>query len=213
MEAKNTIIYPGVHLGENVKLGHNVIIGESPRGKAPGELETFIGDNAVIRANTIIYAGNRIGKNFQSGHHTLIRENNTIGNNVSVGSSTVIEFQTVIEDNVRIHSQAFIPEFCTLREGAWIGPNVVFTNALHPLCPKVKDCIKGAIVERDAKIGANATIMPDLVIGEKALVGAGSVVVKDVAPGAVVAGNPAKKVKSYLDLTCPYNLIERPYEP
>jgi acetyltransferase-like isoleucine patch superfamily enzyme len=213
MNDKNIVIYPNVKLGENVTLGHNVIIGEPPRGKKPGELETIIGDNSVIRANTIIYAGNCIGHSFQSGHHALIRENNTIGNNVSVGSSTVIEFETVIEDGVRIHSQAFIPEYCHLKERAWIGPNVVLTNALHPLCPKVKECLKGATVGRDAKIGANATILPDIEIGDSALVGAGAVVIRNVPPGAVVAGNPAKVMKNYLELTCPYELIERPYEP
>ncbi len=213
MNDKNITVYPNVRLGQNVTLGHNVIIGEPPRGRAPGELETVIGDNAVIRANTIIYAGNRIGDDFQTGHHVLIRENNVIGNHVSVGSSTVIEFQSVIEDGVRIHSQAFIPEFSTLKERAWIGPNVVLTNVLHPLCPKAKECIRGPKIERDAKIGANATVLPDVVIGEKALVGSGSVVVGDVPPGAVVAGNPAKLVKDYLELTCPYHLIERPYEP
>ncbi|HEX2986995.1 MAG TPA: DapH/DapD/GlmU-related protein [Chloroflexota bacterium] len=204
-------IYPNVLLGENVEIGDFVIVGVPPKGKAEGELPTIIGDGAVIRSHTVIYAGNVIGNGFQSGHHTLIREENRIGNNVSVGSSSVVEHHVEIADRVRIHSQAFVPEFSVLEEGAWIGPNVVLTNAPHPLCPRAKDCLKGPTIKRGAKIGANSTIIPFIVVGEDALVGAGSVVVKDVPDRAVVAGNPARVLKSIDDLTCPVDLIDSPY--
>jgi len=97
-------------------------------------------------------------------------------------------------DNVRIHSQAFIPEYSIIEENAWIGPNVVFTNAKYPLSPGVKEDLKGPTIKKGAKIGANATILPGLVIGQNALVGAGAVVVKDVPDDAVVVGNPAKVI-------------------
>ncbi|MCS7221192.1 MAG: N-acetyltransferase [Anaerolineae bacterium] len=113
---------------------------------------------------------------------------------------------------MRIHSQAFVPEYSILEDGCWLGPNVVLTNALHPLCPKVKQCLKGPTIKRGAKIGANATILPDITIGEGALVGAGAVVTQDVPPYAVVAGNPARVIKHVRELTCPYDLIDRPYE-
>ena len=210
--AENTRVYPNVVISEGGEIGEFCIVGLPPKGKAPGELETRIGKNAVIRSHTVIYAGNVIGDNFNSGHGVLIREENRIGHNVSIGSHTVIEHHLEIQDGVRIHSQAFVPEFTTLEKGCWIGPNVVFTNALHPLCKHVKDCLKGATVKSGAKVGANSTILPDLVIGEMALVGAGSVVAKDVPKGAVVAGSPAKVIKTIADLTCPYGLCERPYE-
>jgi acetyltransferase-like isoleucine patch superfamily enzyme len=208
---ENYKIYENTNLGHNFNIGLYVIIGHPPRGKSEGELKTIIGANAVIRSHTIIYAGNTIGDNFQTGHNVMIREENKIGNNVSIGTSTVIEHHVIIENKVRIHSKAFIPEYSILEEGCWIGPNVVLTNALHPLCPKVPECIKGPTIKKNAKIGANATLMPDIVIGEGALVGSGSVVVKDVPPGVVVAGNPAKIIKSIDELTCPYDLIEKPY--
>ena len=66
-------------------------------------------------------------------------------------------------------------------------------------------------MRRLARIGANVTILPGVVIGEGALVGAGSVVVDDVPPGAVVVGNPARVVKAVADLTCPPGFFERPY--
>jgi len=205
-------IYPNVTIGEGAEIGDYCVIGLPPKGKAPGELPTVIGPNAVIRSHTVIYAGNVIGENFNSGHNVLVREENKIGDHVSIGSHTVIEHHLEIQDEVRIHSQAFVPEFTLLEKGCWVGPNVVFTNAYHPLCKRVKECLKGATVKSGAKIGANTTVLPDVTIGEMALVGAGSVVVKDVPAKSVVAGVPAKVIKNVADLTCPYGLCERPYE-
>lgn len=204
--------YDNVWIGEGSTIGDYVILGLPPAGKEEAELDTKIGSNAIIRSHTVIYSGNEIGSSFQTGHNVMIRENNRIGNNVSIGTGSIIEHHLVIEDGVRIHSQAFIPEYSVLKEGCWIGPNVVLTNALHPLCPKVKECLKGPTIGRNSKIGANVTILPDLTIGENALVGSGSVVTKDVPDGMVVAGNPAKVIKRVDELTCPYNFIERPYE-
>jgi len=204
-------IYPNVRLGENIEIGDFAIVGVPPRGKAEGELPTVIGDGAVIRSHTVIYAGNVIGNRFQTGHHVMIREENQIGDDVSIGTSSVVEHHVQIADRARIHTQAFVPEYSVLEEGAWIGPNVVLTNALHPLCPRGKECLKGPTIKRGAKIGANSTILPYLVVGEDALVGAGSVVVKDVPARAVVAGNPARVIKSIDELTCPLELIDKPY--
>jgi len=207
----NFKVYKNVHLPKGSSIGDYAIIGMPPAGSSDGELETTIGEGVLIRSHAVIYAGNRIGNNFQTGHNVMIRESNTIGNNVSIGTGTVIEHHVTMEDNVRIHSQAFIPEYSVLKEGCWIGPNVVLTNALHPLCPKVKECLKGPVIGKNAKIGANTTILPDIKIGENVLIGSGSVVTKDVPQGVVVAGNPAKIVKKIEELECPYELIERPY--
>jgi len=204
-------IHPNVTIGKNALIDEFVILGAPPKGVRPGDVETVIGDDAVIRSHTVVYAGNRIGNGFQTGHHVMIRESNEIGNHVSIGTNSVVEHHVTIGDNVRIHSQAFIPEYSRLEDGCWIGPNVVLTNALHPLCPKAKECLKGPTVKRGAKIGANATILPDVVIGENAVVGAHALVAADVPPNAVVAGVHARIVKDIKELTCPYGLIDKPY--
>ncbi len=187
-------------IGKDAVIGEHVIIGEPPRGKKPGDLPTIIGDGAVIRSHSVIYAGNRIGDNFQTGHHVLVREENSIGNNVSIGTSSVVEHHVILGNNVRIHTQAFVPEMTILEDGAWIGPNAVITNAAYPLSPNVKNELKGALVKKNAKIGANATLLPGITIGENALVGAGAVVTKDVPPNKVVAGNPAKIINDVSNL-------------
>jgi acetyltransferase-like isoleucine patch superfamily enzyme len=201
------IVYEGVELGDGSVIEDFAIVGTPPRGKKNGELATIIGDGAVIRSHAVIYAGNVIGKNFQTGNKVNIRELNRIGDNVSIGTLSVIEHHVEIADNVRIHTQVFIPEFSVLEEGCWIGPNVVFTNAKYPQSPGVKDQLVGPVIKRGAKIGANSTILPGVVIGEHALVGAGSVVVSDVPPGAVVVGNPARVIRQVSEL--PYAAVSK----
>jgi acetyltransferase-like isoleucine patch superfamily enzyme len=173
-----------------------------------GELPTVVGPNAVIRSHSVIYAGNVIGRNFQTGNKVNIRESNRIGDDVSVGTLSVIEHHVEIADKVRIHTQVFIPEYSVLEEGCWIGPNVVFTNAKYPLAPGVKDQLAGPVIRRGAKIGANVTLLPGVIVGENALVGAGSVVVRDVPPGAVVVGNPGRIIGQVSEL--PYGSSDRP---
>jgi acetyltransferase-like isoleucine patch superfamily enzyme len=191
---KNHVVHENVVLGEGSVVEDYCILGTPPRGAREGELPTIIGEGAVIRSHSVIYAGNTIGRNFQTGNKVNIRESNRIGNNVSVGTLSVIEHHVEIGDNVRIHTQAFIPEFCVLEDGCWIGPNVVLTNAKYPLSPNAKHELAGPVIRKGAKIGANSTILPGVVVGENALVGAGSVVTRNVAPGEVVVGNPARVI-------------------
>jgi acetyltransferase-like isoleucine patch superfamily enzyme len=191
-------LYPNVQLGENTQIGDYVIIGHPPRGKKPGELPVVIGDNAVIRSHTVIYAGTVIGHDFQTGHRATIREGNQIGDDVSVGTGVTIDNDCQIGNDVRFRGHDLIGEY-------------------HHQCPPPPLSQGQTVHERPhpqagAKIGANSTLLPDITIGEMALVGAGSVVASDVPPRAVVVGNPAKVVKTIDELECPYGLVERPYE-
>lgn len=190
----NELIAHNVELGSDHSFGPFCVIGQED-----GET-TVIGDRANVRSHTVIYGGNTIGDNFQTGHHVMIREDNKIGDNVSVGTGSNIEHHVTIEDEVRIHSGCFIPEFCHLKRGAWIGPRVCMTNARYPQSKRVKDELEGVTVGENAKIGANVTIMPGVHIGKNAIVGAGSVVTKDVPDDSVAIGSPAKVVKKVSDL-------------
>jgi acetyltransferase-like isoleucine patch superfamily enzyme len=100
----------------------------------------------------------------------------------------------------------------TIGDDAFIGPGVVFTDDPHPPCPKYVECAQGVKVEARAKIGGGALLLPGVTIGERALVGGGAVVARDVPPGVVVVGNPAREIKRVEQLECFAGLFERVFE-
>lgn len=197
-----------IFFGKSGLLGKGVQIGL--KTKTTRNLKTVIGDNYTIRSGTVIYLGVKIGNRFQSGHNVLIRENNIIENNVSIGTNSTIEPGNKIGNNVRIHSGCFL-ESVTLENNVFVGPNVVFTDDLHPPCPSYKKCVGGAYVEKNVSIGANSTILPGVKIGKNSLIGAGTLVHKDVPANTVFLGNPGRSIKNIKDLVCTKGFYKRPY--
>jgi acetyltransferase-like isoleucine patch superfamily enzyme len=204
-------IYENVFVDATTRVQDFCILGKPPRGKEPGELKLVIGKNGVIRPFTTIYAGSEIGDYFQTGQGASIREDNRIGDRVSVGTNAVLEFGNRIGNNVRIHSLCFL-EMVTIEDDVFIGPNVVFTDDPHPMnCPRYLECKGGVTVKKLARIGANCTIMPGVVIGQNTLIGGGSVVTRDIPDNMVAAGCPAKVIKAVDDLECYPGFYDKPY--
>jgi len=209
---ESKIIYPNVSLGKNVKIGEFVIIGLPPEGSEDENLETIIGDNSIIRSHTVIYAGVTIGNHFNCGHGVKIREETFIGNYSQIGTNSQVEGKVRIGNNVKMHTNVHIGQKSVIEDGVFIAPGTVLTNVYHPLCAKAKECLKGPLIKEKSKIGANATILPRVIIGANALIGSGSVVTKDIPDNMVAAGNPAKVIKRIDELNCPFNLMEGPYK-
>jgi acetyltransferase-like isoleucine patch superfamily enzyme len=204
-------IAPGVFIGDGSDLQPPCILGKPPRASEPGECELHIGRDATIRPFTTLYAGSTIGARLQTGQGASIREDNVLGDDVSIGTNTVLEFGNRIGSRVRIHSGCFL-EMVTIEDDVFVGPNVVFTDDPHPMgCAHYTECRGGATVRRLARIGANSTILPGVVIGANSLVGAGSVVVDDVPEDTVVVGNPARAIRRVDELVCEPGFYDRPY--
>ena len=190
------------------QIGQFVVLGELPENSCeqgdeksdPTPLELTIRAGAVIRSHSVIYTDVQIGKNFHTGHGVLVREGTRIGDEVSIGSGSVIEHHVAIGNRVRIHSNVFIPEFSKIEDDVWIGPNAVLTNARYPNSETAKANLQGPVLKSKCIIGANATLLPGITIGESALVGAGAVVTRDVLPGVVVAGNPAREIRKMSEI-------------
>lgn len=117
-----------------------------------------------------------------------------IGRDCKIAAFVEIQRGVVIGDRCKIEAYAFIPTGVTMEDEVFIGPHAVFTNDLHPRA--VGDWeVTPTRVKKGASIGANATVVCGVTIGEGAMVGAGAVVTKDVPPGALVVGNPARVKK------------------
>lgn len=113
-----------------------------------------------------------------------------IGKNCKIDSYVYVEEGVVIGDNCKIRPFVFIPTGVTIEDNVFIGPNVSFTNDKYPRARGEWKLLRTK-VKRRASIGASSVILPGVTIGEDALVGAGTVVTKDVPSKAIVAGNPA----------------------
>jgi len=113
-----------------------------------------------------------------------------IGKDCKIDSFVYVEAGVVIGDNCKIRPFVFIPTGVTIENNVFIGPNVTFTNDRYPKVGGEWTLLKTK-VESDASIGAGCVVLPGVTVGKEALVGAGSVVTKDVPKRAIVAGNPA----------------------
>jgi acetyltransferase-like isoleucine patch superfamily enzyme len=151
---------------------------------------TIIGKNAIIRSGTIIYCDVTIGDNFQSGHNVMIREKTKIGDRVAIGTSVIIEGTSVIGNDVSLQSMVYVPTDTVIGNHVFIGPNTVLTNDRYP--PTRIGGLKGPQIQDTAAIGANATLLPGVCIGEGALVAAGAVVTRDVPAYKLAIGAPAR---------------------
>lgn len=118
-----------------------------------------------------------------------------IGAGCNICAHTLIEADVVIGDSVTIKSGVYIWDGITLEDKVFIGPCVAFTNDKFPRSKVYPDAFQRTIIKLGASIGANATILPGITIGRYAMVGAGSVVTKDVPDYALVVGNPARVVR------------------
>lgn len=136
-----------------------------------------------------------IGEHTNVWQFVVILPEAKIGDNCNICSQCFIENKVVIGNNVTIKNGVQIWDGVTIEDNVFIGPNVTLTNDKMPRSKVYPDEFPKILIKKGASIGANATILPGIVIGEKAMVGAGAVVTKDVPANAVVFGNPAKIIR------------------
>ena len=121
-----------------------------------------------------------------------------IGNDCNICAHTFIENEVVLGHRVTVKSGVYLWDGLTIEDDVFIGPCVAFSNDKYPRSKVYPDAFAQTLVKRGASIGANATVLPGIVLGENCMVGAGAVVTRDVPDNAVVAGNPARIVR-YID--------------
>lgn len=176
-----------VELGRDANIDDGATVGYGHEGT---DGPTVVGDEARVRSGTTVYADVTIGDRFVSGHDALVREATEIGDDVVLGTKAVLDGSVTVGSNVSIQTGVYVPPETHIGDRVFLGPNAVLTNDSYPL--RVDTDLDGPTLEDDVSVGANATVLPGVTVGEGAFVAAGAVVVDDVPPETLAVGVPAE---------------------
>ncbi len=136
-----------------------------------------------------------IGDNTKIWHFSHVLSNTTIGENCSFGQNCVVGPKVTIGNGVKVQNNISIYEGVEVEDDVFLGPSMVFTNVINPRAfIQRKDEFKKTLLKRGSTVGANATIVCGVTVGEYALIGSGAVINKDVKPYALMVGVPAKQI-------------------
>ena len=149
--------------------------------------ETFVHPSAEVLSE-------HVGMGTNVWQFVVILQGAVIGNDCNICAFGFIESDVVVGNRVTIKNGVYLWDGLRVEDDVFIGPNVTFANDRFPRSKKRPEAYMRTIVRNGASIGANATILPGIEIGNRAMVGAGSVVISDVPSGAIVVGNPARIV-------------------
>ena len=153
------------------------------------EEEIFIHETAVIDEPCTIGPGSKIW------HFSHIMPDSVLGDNCNLGQNVVISSKVTLGNNVKVQNNVSIYTGVTCEDDVFLGPSMVFTNIINPRSAVVRrDKYVSTLIKRGASIRANTTVICGNTIGEFALIGAGSVITRDIAPYSLVVGNPAKQI-------------------
>ncbi|EGR3111599.1 N-acetyltransferase [Vibrio parahaemolyticus] len=137
----------------------------------------------------------KIGKGTTIWQFSVVLSGAQIGEDCNLCAHTFVENDVVLGDRVTVKSGVYLWDGIVLEDDVFIGPCVAFTNDKFPRSKQYPESFSRIKIQKGASIGANSTILPGVTIGENAMVGAGSVVTKDVPARAIVVGNPAKIIR------------------
>jgi acetyltransferase-like isoleucine patch superfamily enzyme len=183
-----SIVHEGVTIGNGSQIGSHCEVGVSSDLSIDNSL--VIGQDSNVRSHSVLYSGSSFGDGFTTGHRVTIRENTKAGRNFQVGTLGDIQGDCTIGDYVRFHSNVHVGKHSKIGNFVWIFPYVVLTNDPHP----PSDVSLGVTIGDFSVIATMSTILPGINISDGALIGAHSLVNRDVPSDTIVAGVPAKVI-------------------
>ena len=149
----------------------------------------FVHESAIVDDNVNIGEGTKIW------HFSHVLSRTNIGKNCSFGQNCVVGGNVNIGDGVKVQNNVSVYEGVEVEDDVFLGPSMVFTNVINPRAfIQRKDEFKKTLLKKGCSIGANATVVCGVTIGEYALIGSGAVVNRDVKPYALMVGVPAKQI-------------------
>ena len=165
---------------------------------------TKISKGSVIRSGSVIYKHVIAGERLHTGHNALIREHSTLGNHCVIGTNVIIDGYIKVGDGSMVQSNSYVAQSVRIGRGVFIAPGCVFMDNRKMV---MGQGLKGAHIEDYVRIGGATKILPGITVGKHALIGAGSVISKNIPAKAVAYGVPAKvtrfqsekDIKQYID--------------
>ena len=200
--AETAIVYPGTVVGEGCRILDYAVVGKqptlSPRSTAKREelppLE--LGAGTIVSTGAVVFAGTTVGERVIVGDQACVRERCTIGDDVVIGRGSLVENDTSVGALTKIQAHAYITAYSLLEENVFIAPCVITTNDnFMGRTEQRHELVKGPTIRRGARVGGGAVLLPGIEVGEEAFIGAGAVVLRDVAAHAVVVGSPARQIR------------------
>jgi acetyltransferase-like isoleucine patch superfamily enzyme len=198
----NVVLHADTEIGDEVRIGDNTVIGRLPmRAKMSAVTEekwlphAVIGNNVLIGSQVVIYRGCNIGNWVLVADLASVRENVEIGDFTIIGRGVSVENKVRIGRKCKVETNAYICALSVVEDFCFIAPMVTFTN--DNFLGRTEERFRyhgGPWIKLGARIGANATLLPGITVGEDALVAAGSVVTRNVPSRKVAMGVPARIV-------------------
>jgi hypothetical protein len=199
----HVVIHADTVVGNDVRIDDHAVLGKLPMRAANSattkeqELPPLsVGDVCIVGTGVVLYRGARIDGKVLMADLCTIRENVTVGRGTIVGRGVTIENFCTVGRFCKLESECYITAYSELEDRVFVAPGVATSNDnfVGRTAERFKH-FKGVTVRKGGRIGAGTVVLPGVVVGEDALVAAGSVVTRDVAPRTIVLGGPAKTLR------------------
>ncbi len=200
----HVVIRKDAVIGSNVRIDDHAVIGKLPMAASRSKTTrsgrslapATIGENVIVGTGAIVYAGSTIGPSVLIADTASVREDVSIGEFTIIGRNVSLDNKVKIGARCKIQTDVYICAYSEIGDDCFIAPCAATSNDNYAGRWKERTkYYKGVTVKNGGRIAVNATVLPGKVVGADGMIAAGSVATKDVAPGTVVCGNPAKKLR------------------
>ena len=196
----HVVVHDATVIGEGCRVEDHAVLGKLPRLAASSSARgattpLHLGREVTVCAGAVVFAGAQVGDGAILGDQCYVRERSSIGARTVVGRGSTVDNDVRVGARVRIQTGVYLAAFSEVEDDVFLGPGVTTTNDDTMSRHGAERPLRGARLRRACRIGAGSVLTPGVEIGEEAYVAAGAVVTRDVAPGAVVMGVPARAVR------------------